>query len=586
MSHDVDALKDAARAWLATDPDPETRAATEALLAEGRPEALAEHFGHRLGFGTAGLRGALGPGPNRMNRALVRRVAAGLADYLLDTAEDARERGVVVARDGRHGSRAFAEDTAALLADRGFTVWLRDGVFPTPCLAHAVVELGACAGVMVTASHNPPGDNGYKVYWADGAQIVPPHDAGISAAVAALDGFDAREVGDLEAHRAEGRVREVPDEVQVAYLARVQALRVHQATGVRVVYTALHGVGTETVRQVLETAGHTDLHVVAEQEHPDGDFPTVAFPNPEEPGALDLAIALAEQVDAELIVANDPDADRLAVAVPAPGGGWRPLTGNEVGCLLADDLLAHQAWDGRTPLVATTVVSSRMLERIADRHGAAYAETLTGFKWIAKAALAHEADGGRFVLGYEEALGYSAGDVARDKDGISAILLFLDLAAAAKAAGQTVLDRLEALSREHGVHQSLQRSVKLPGAEGRARIEGALASLGEDPPTTIAEVRAVHLTDVQAGVIRDLASGAERPLDLPRSNVLAWSLADGSRVLVRPSGTEPKIKFYGEARLEIAEDEPFADGEARARAHVEALVQDLLTRSGLDGEAS
>ena len=578
---DLEDLRATARAWAATDPDPNTRLATEEMIANRDERALREAFGGRLQFGTAGLRGAIGPGPNQMSRALVRRVATGLCRYLLDVVPDARDKGVIVGFDGRHLSQEFADDTAAICADHGIRVWVFDEVIPTPGLAHAVPWLGACAGVMVTASHNPPSDNGYKVYWADGAQIVPPHDTGISAAIDALADYDPSEVGDLAAHRAAGRVIAPPTAMTDEYHAQVQALRVHPAAPLRIVYTAMHGVGTASVVRALNTAGYTDVHLVPEQAEPDGDFPTVSFPNPEEPGALDLSFALAERVQADIIVANDPDADRLAVAVPDGRGGWRQLTGNQVGCLLADDLLTHGHDDGRSRLVATTIVSSRLLQRLAAAHGAAYAETLTGFKWVAHAALAHEAKGGRFVLGYEEALGYSAGDVARDKDGVSAVLLFCDLAASCKAQGGSVLDRLTAMYRQHGLHNSVQRSVTMPGSEGAARIKAAMASLRADPPREIGGVAVTRQVDVQTSKALDFESGAQTDVALPKSNVLAWSLADGSQVLARPSGTEPKIKFYGEVCDPLAADESLEAGEARAAARVNALVTELVARAGL-----
>lgn len=571
------ALREAARAWLASDPDPTTRATLQTWLDQDDTTALTEAFGQRLQFGTAGLRGPLGPGPGGMNRALVRRVAAGLARYLLQVVPDAAARGVVIGFDGRHGSREFAGDTAAVLADHGLPSQLFDDVVPTPRLAHAVVHQGACAGVMVTASHNPPRDNGYKVYWGDGAQIVPPHDAGISAAIDGLQGFDPRQVGDLDAHRAAGLVTVPPPAIDADYFSRVQALRVHETAPLRVVYTAMHGVGTESVVRALREAGYEDVHLVAEQAEPDGDFPTVAFPNPEEPGALDLSLALARAVQADLIVANDPDADRLAVAVPDGTGGYVQLSGNQVGCLLADDLLTHGPQDAER-MVATTIVSSRLLRRLAEHHGARYAETLTGFKWIAHAAIRHR---GRFVMGYEEALGYSVGDVVRDKDGVSAVLLFCDLAAWCRSRGVSVRDHLDALYRRHGAHASLQRSVKLPGAEGRERIRGAMTTLRSDPPTSFGEDQVVRFVDVQTGTERDLVTGEASACDLPRSNVLAWTLADGSQVLARPSGTEPKIKFYGEAREVVGDGEPVSDALSRARARVEALVAAIVTASGL-----
>ncbi len=577
---DLDALIAAARAWAATDPDPATRAETLGRIDAADAAWLREGFGARLSFGTAGLRGPLGAGLNRMNRALVRRVARALGQYLLGAVAGAAEAGVVIGFDARHGSADFAADTAAVLADLGIRAFLHEELVPTPRLAHAVVALGACAGVMVTASHNPPGDNGYKVYWADGAQIIPPHDRGISAAIDALGGFDPRDVGDFHAHRAAGRILTPSASIADDYFARVQALRVHRTAPIRVVYTNLHGVGGASVRRALAEAGYDDVHEVPEQAAPDGDFPTVAFPNPEEPGALDLAMALAGRVGADLIVANDPDGDRLAVAVP-DGAGWRQLTGNEVGALLGHDLLTNGDHRGRTPMLATTVVSSRMLARIAEAHGAAYAETLTGFKWIANAAIAHDRAGGRFVFGFEEALGYSAGDVARDKDGVSAVLLIVDLAAARKARGDSLHEHLVELFRAYGLHQSLQRSVTMPGLSGKAKIDAAMESLRAEPPTALEGVAVERFVDLARGVQVELATGARGPVALPTSDVLVWELADGSRVIARPSGTEPKIKFYAEVRQPLAEGEAIGPARARAAARVGALVDALLARAGL-----
>jgi phosphomannomutase len=571
-------LRTFAQHWMETDPDPQTRAATLAILDD--PAALQECFGARLDFGTAGLRGALGPGPNRMNRALVRRVAMSLADYLVRTVPGCREAGLVIGRDGRHGSREFSEDTASMFAERGFRVWMHDEVVPTPRLGHSVTALGAAAGVMVTASHNPPQDNGYKVYGADGGQILPPHDTEIAALLEENLNADVREIAEFEPLRRSGRIRSVPDEVTDAYFQRIAALRVHTGANLRIVYTAMHGVGTASVVRALRSAGYTDLHVVAQQAEPDGDFPTVNFPNPEEPGALDLALALARSVQADLVVANDPDADRLAVAVPDGSGGYRPLTGNQVGCLLADDLLTHGP-SGPGRLVATTIVSSRLLSRIAQAHGAAYAETLTGFKWIAAAAMRHEATGGRFVLGYEEALGYSAGDVVRDKDGVSAVLLFADLAAWCKVQGVSVLEHLQGLYRKHGLHTALQKSLKMPGSQGVASIRAAMAALRANPPSNLGGQPIVRRTDLRAGRTWDLGAGTETAVDLPSSDVLAFILEDGSSLLARPSGTEPKIKFYAEVRTPLDAGDDLAAAETFALERAERLVEELVARAGL-----
>lgn len=551
---------EAARAWLALDPDPVTRAETEAMIASGAD--LTERFCGRLAFGTAGMRGPLAPGPNAMNRRSVRRITAAVATWL-----GSEPVSVVVGRDARRNSAVFAEDAARVLAARGHTVYLFDEVVPTPELAHAVLALGCAAGVMVTASHNPPGDNGYKLYAGDGAQIVSPADRAIEAA---LDALPLSEPVPCPP-RAELDVRSVPAEVRERYLRAVLGLRVHPSPtpGLCVVYTPLHGVGLARLSELFAAAGYRDLHPVPEQAEPDGAFPTVAFPNPEEPGALDLALALAARTGADLVIANDPDADRLAVALPDEDGTWRQLTGNQVGCLLAEDVLRHHPERSERDLVATTIVSTSLLQRIAAHHGAAHVETLTGFKWIAHAAMEHEATGGRFALGFEEALGYSVGSVVRDKDGISAALLLCDLAAHLKREGRTLWSALEDLDRQHGVHVSGQHSVLMPGPGGAAAIAERVDRLRTDPPAAIAGIAVQAVRDVAAGTHVDVATGETTALSLPASNVLAFDLADGSRVLVRPSGTEPKLKVYFEAREPV--DGAVAPAVERARARLDAL---------------
>ena len=572
----MDALRAAATDWQATDPDPHTRAATKALLA-GPADDLRAAFETRLEFGTAGIRGALGPGPGHMNQALVRRVSAGLAAYLLETVDGVKTRGVVVGRDGRHGSAAFARDTAAVLGAAGIPVWFHDEVVATPVLAHSLLFLGAAAGVMVTASHNPARDNGYKVYWENGAQIVPPHDRGISAAIDQVDPTELIELPSPELLRADGLLRQVPEAAWETYLTQVLALRVHRVTGAVAVYTAMHGVGHAPLARVLAAAGHTAVHPVEAQRDPHPDFPTVAFPNPEEPGALDLAMAEAAQRGADLIVAHDPDADRLAVALPTEDGSWSRLSGNDVGLLLADDLLAHGQFDGR-PLVATTIVSSSLLANIAEAHEVELAETLTGFKWIANAAIDHD---GPFVLGFEEALGYSAGDVVRDKDGVSAAMLILDLASWCKANGTTLRAHLHALYRRIGVAASRQYALKLPGEAGRTRIDALMAGLRASPPASLGGFAVERRRDVLHDEAVEVSTGARTSLGLPRSNVLAFDLADGHRVLARPSGTEPKLKFYFEAKDVPAAHEPLTASLARAEAVIDHLEADLLAHTGL-----
>jgi phosphomannomutase len=500
-----------------------------------------------------------------MNRALVRRVTAGLAAYLLEHLPQARERGVVVGYDGRHLSTEFAADTSGVLAGAGIRVHAFTDVAPTPVIAFAVTELGAAAGVMVTASHNPPEYNGYKVYWENGAQIIPPHDSGISAAIDAVGDLASVRLLDGPEAESQGLLRLVPESLGATYVDRVLRLRRSDAGAgsVSVVYSPMHGVGGAWVKRVFAAAGYTGLHVVPEQAEPDGDFPTVRFPNPEEPGAMDLSLALARERDADLILANDPDADRLAVITRAPDGGYRPLSGNEIGILLANYLLEKDAPEN--PLVCTTIVSTGMLRLMAEAYGAAYAETLTGFKWIANKALELKRSRGmNFVFGFEEALGYTAGELVRDKDGVSAALLFADLFGACRAGGLTIVDYLEQIYRRFGLHQTRQISLTMEGSEGLARIEAMMSSLRRDPVREVNGVAVVVTADVKEGTERNLQTGAITRLDLPPSNVLRYNLADGTRLLARPSGTEPKIKFYVEVVEAFGEEDAFAEASARA----------------------
>ena len=412
---------------------------------------------------------------------------------------------------------------------------------------------------MVTASHNPPQDNGYKVYWRNGAQIITPHDTGISAAIEQVKGCP--DPGD---HTGEP----IPEAVWSDYLDRVLSLRVRPQTGIRAVYTAMHGVGWKPLSAVLQAAGHTDVHPVVAQRDPDADFPTVTFPNPEEEGALDLAIEEAQRIGADLIVANDPDADRLAVALQSRSGTWEMLTGNQVGALLAEELLTHGPMHPRR-LVATTIVSTTLLRRIAEKHGAICGETLTGFKWLANLAILHD---GPFVIGFEEALGYSVGDVVRDKDGISAALILLDLASNLKARGQTLWDAWKRIDQRYGAHRSTQIAIKMEGAEGAEAIQGAMKALRENPPTELADSAVIRLRDVQSRVSMDCKTGASTQIPLPHSNVLEFTLEDNSRILARPSGTEPKIKFYVEVVAGTAE-------AAESRLH--EVVAAVRERTGL-----
>jgi phosphomannomutase len=532
----TDTLAARVERWIAADPEPEARAELRALVERGGWDELEPRFAHGLTFGTAGLRGRLGAGPSRMNVATVRAASAGLARYLLDVVEGAREAGVVVGHDARHGSARFAAEAAAVFSGAGLRTSVLPPLAPTPLVAFAVRQLGCAAGVMVTASHNPPQDNGYKVYLGDGAQISPPADEHIAAEIARAGAPNELPLGDGGE----------PADVAEDYLAGiVGALPDADARDVRLVYTPLHGVGARLCLEALGRAGFPAPHVVAEQAEPDPDFPTVTRPNPEEPGTLDLALAEAAAQDADVVLANDPDADRLAVAIPGPDG-WRRLHGDEVGALLADFLLEHCADPGRALLV-TTVASSTLLGRMAETAGAQYAETLTGFKWMMRAVA--DAPGQRLLLAYEEALGYAVSDVVRDKDGISAALVMAQLAATEKRAGRTLQDRLDAIAARYGAHATDPLTLELEGADGQQRMRRITQRLRTDPPAS--------LLGRPLDSVEDLAAGGGR---LPRADVLILR-APGLRVVVRPSGTEPKLKCYLEV---VAGDLPAAAQELAA----------------------
>jgi phosphomannomutase len=569
----TDTLLRTAKTWADGDPDATTAAEVRALIAAKNVTELEDRFSTSLEFGTAGLRGVLGGGTNRMNRAVVRRTTAGLARYLKATTPDVVTRGVVIGRDGRRLSAEFAQDAAAVFAAEGIPAWVFPGFAPTPLTAFAVRHLDAAAGVMVTASHNPPEYNGYKVYWGNGAQIVPPHDGGIAGAIDAVGAAASVPLMPEEEARRKGLFHDVKDAVTRAYLDAILALRVSRQTdGLKVVYTAMHGVGGALVLQALKEAGFTDVAPVPEQQEPDGAFPTVRFPNPEEKGAMDLSTALAQKVGAELVLANDPDADRLAVMARDGAGTLKLLTGNEVGVLLGHYLLTEQKTVN--PLVVTTIVSSAQLKAIAQAKGARYAETLTGFKWIANLAIDEAQRGVHFVVGYEEALGYSVGPVVRDKDGIGAALVVADMAAWCRARGQTLFAYLEDVQRAHGLFVARQFNATLPGATGAAAIKAVMEAFRARPPASLAAARIVATNDYQAQTRTE--GGQQQPLTLPRSNVIAYELEGGHRVTLRPSGTEPKIKFYFEWREVVGAGEAMGVAKGRATGKLDALEADFL----------
>jgi phosphomannomutase len=551
---DLEQLRQRAEAWLADDPDPASRAELRNLIDQLPATAgeLADRFAGSLTFGTAGLRGPMRAGPNGMNLAVVRQAAAGLLAWLR---ERDGHRPLVIGYDARHQSRAFAEETARVAAGAGRPALLLPRALPTPVLAHAVRLLDACAGVMVTASHNPPQDNGYKVYLGaglggpggDGAQIVPPADTGIEAAI--------RAVGPLSAVPLGGDYSTLDDSVVDSYVERAVAVldagtvTPQQRAALRVAYTPLHGVGAAVLQAAFARAGFAPPTVVAEQAEPDPDFPTVAFPNPEEPGAMDLVLRTAVATDADIAIANDPDADRCAVAIPAPPG-WRRLHGDEVGVLLADHLMRR----GVSGCYATTIVSSSMLRALTAARGVDYAETLTGFKWIVRA------DPHRLAFGYEEALGYCvAPHHVRDKDGITAALLVAELAAGLKAQGRTLADRLDDLAREFGVYATDQISVRV---QSLSSIADMMALLRAKPLASLLDEPVIATED-----------------RAPDADVLTFRTAT-ARVVVRPSGTEPKLKIYLEVREPVAGDE-VAAARDRAHAALAALGTEIATALGL-----
>ncbi|MEU2597511.1 phospho-sugar mutase [Streptomyces hirsutus] len=542
-----DDLTTRARTWLAEDPDPETRAELAALLDADDVTELTARFSGTLQFGTAGLRGELGAGPMRMNRAVVIRAAAGLAAYLKGQGHTGGL--VVIGYDARHKSADFARDTAAVMTGAGLRAAVLPRPLPTPVLAFAVRHLGAVAGVEVTASHNPPRDNGYKVYLGDGSQIVPPADAEIAAEIAAVGSLN-------DVPRPDAGWETLDDSVLDAYLARTDAVLAKDSPRTaRTVYTAMHGVGKDVLLAAFARAGFPEPVLVAEQAEPDPDFPTVAFPNPEEPGAMDLAFATAREADPDLVLANDPDADRCAAAVKGTDGDWRMLRGDEVGALLA----AHLVRRGATGTFAESIVSSALLARIAEQAGLPHEETLTGFKWIARV------EGLRY--GYEEALGYCVDpDGVRDKDGITAALLLAELASGLKEEGRTLLDLLDDLAVAHGLHATDQLSVRV---EDLSLIADAMRRLRENPP---AELAGLPVTEAE-----DLTRGTDA---LPPTDGLRYTLR-GARVIVRPSGTEPKLKCYLEVVVPVTARDDLPAARTEAAALLTAIKRDLKAAAGI-----
>lgn len=522
---------DVARAWMEAEPDSDVKADIERLLT-GPKDDLEELFTGNLTFGTAGLRAAIGPGPLRMNRLVVRQAAAGFVDHLMSVDAEAAKRGILIGYDARRKSRDFAYDTARVAAARGVKAYIFGSVVPTPVLAWNIVRMGVSGAVMVTASHNPAGDNGYKVYRENGAQIVSPVDALIEERIRAVDPLTVELAMEDSPSIVVVDQRAVED-----YLEWVPSVRLRPGrSGIAIAYTALHGVGGDIAVRALERSGLSKPHIVVEQHDPDPSFSTVAFPNPEEPGAMDKVIDLARRHKCVIALANDPDADRLGVAIPTGSGSWRRLGGDEVGWLMADHILRNTTGDDR--LVVTTLVSSSLLSKMARAHDVSFEETFTGFKWIADAVERHPDR--RLVFAYEQALGYLVTDQPLDKDGITAAVLMAEIAATAEQDGVTIEDRLESIATRYGRHMTAESSIRVPPAVGAALVE----ELIESPPTIVKGRRVLDVTAFpEASLVRLSIEGAG---------------VDPVRVQVRPSGTEPKVKIYAEA---VGEDpRPYLDG--------------------------
>ena len=552
-----------ATGWIEADPDPHTAATVQSLVdrtaggGEGADAAaadLADLFGGRIAFGTAGLRAAIGPGPTQMNRLVVRQTTAGLMRWLPEGSK------VVIGFDARHGSTQFAAEAAEVVAACGGIAELLPGPLPTPVLAHAVLARSAAAGVMITASHNPPQDNGYKLYLDDGIQLVSPDDAAIAAAIDEVAANDPA----VELVEQPDRIHVLGDDVAAGHIRAAISTLAGSARQVRTVYTAMHGVGGAHLLRAFEAAGFPAPAVVPEQFDPDPDFPTAAFPNPEEAGALDLAVALAGELGADLVLANDPDADRLALAVPSrQGSSVVALSGDQIGVLLADHLLrsgvAVDHAGGR--VVANSVVSSRLLSRMAAADGVDAVTTLTGFKWVARPIV--ERPEQHYLLGYEEAIGYCVGGVVRDKDGISAALVAAEMVAALLERGLTVWDRLDALAIEHGLHLTAPVTIRFDGPQGNVEREQVMGRFVDQPPS--------HLDGIERTDWLDLSAGEQFP---PTTGIIANY--GSTRVIVRPSGTEPKLKAYIEVIEPVADS---ADLERARRSGGERLqrVQDEIS---------
>ena len=521
-------------------------------IAEDENE-IKERFYMDLEFGTAGLRGIIGAGTNRMNIYVVRRATQGLANYIAKV--DKKSQGVAIAYDSRHMSPEFAQEAALCLAANGIKAYIFETLRPTPELSFAVRHLGCVAGINVTASHNPPEYNGYKVYWEDGAQITPPHDSGIMGEVKAISDWNTVKTMDKAEAEKAGLFEVIGKEVDDAYMAELKKQVIHmdaiQAEGknLKIVYTPLHGTGNIPARRILKELGFENVYVVKEQELPDGDFPTVSYPNPEAAEAFELGLKLAKEVDAALVLATDPDADRLGVRVKDKNGEYHDLTGNMSGCLLANyEISQRKAVNGSLPedgALIKTIVTTNLADAIAKGYGVKLIEVLTGFKFIGQQILGFEKSGkGSYLFGFEESYGCLIGTYARDKDAIVATMALCEAAAYYKTQGKTLWDAMIEMYEQFGYYKDDIKAVTMKGIEGLQKIQDIMNSLRQNPPAEFAGHKVVAVRDYKADTIKNLETGEVTPTGLPNSNVLYYELTNDAWVCVRPSGTEPKVKFY------------------------------------------
>lgn len=550
---------------------------------EENENEIKERFYMDLEFGTAGLRGIIGAGINRMNIYVVRRATQGLANYIIK--QGAAEKGVAIAYDSRHMSPEFAMEAAMTLAANGIKAYKFESLRPTPELSFAVRELGCVAGINITASHNPPEYNGYKVYWEDGAQFTPPHDKGVTEEVLAIEDLSTVKTTDEASATAAGLYQVIGQEIDDKYIAQVKAQVVNQKAidemqdQITIVYTPLHGTGNIPARRVMKEIGFTHVYVVPEQELPDGDFPTVSYPNPEAKEAFELGLKLAKEKNADLVLATDPDADRLGVYVKdTKSGEYIPLTGNMSGSLLCEYVLSQKQAAGKIPAdgqVVKSIVSTNLIDAVAKAYGAELIEVLTGFKWIGKQILKNETTGhGTYLFGMEESYGCLIGTYARDKDAISATAALCEAAAYYKQKGMTLWDAMIAMYEKYGYYKDAVKAIGLSGIEGLAKIQSIMETLRNNTPTEVGGYKVTSARDYKLDTIKDMATGEVKPTGLPSSNVLYYDLEDGAWICVRPSGTEPKIKFYFGVKgtsLEDAEEKENALGAA-----VMAMVDKML----------